>query len=85
VVPQGVDKGKGLAWLADHLGIPQASVMAVGDQENDLAMVRWAGIGVAMGNAIPALQRAADWVAPPLDEEGAAAALERFILREAKP
>lgn len=82
VVPQGVDKGTGLAWLADYLGIPQASVMAVGDQENDLPMVRWAGIGVALGNATPALQRAADWVAPPLDEEGAAAALERFVLRE---
>ncbi len=80
VVPQNVDKGRGLAWLARHLNVEQAETMAVGDQENDVAMVAWGGVGVAMGNAVPAVQAVADWIAPPLSEHGAAVALERFVL-----
>ncbi|MBN1921286.1 MAG: HAD family phosphatase [Anaerolineae bacterium] len=80
VVPLGVDKGTGLAWLAQHLGIPREQVMAVGDHENDIPMIQWAGVGVAMGNATAHLQSAADWIAPPLEEDGVAAALERFVL-----
>ncbi|HOV49081.1 MAG: HAD family phosphatase [Anaerolineae bacterium] len=83
VVPQGVDKGAGLAWLAAHLGIPREEVLAVGDHENDIPMVQWAGVGVAMGNATPALQAVADWIAPSVAEDGAAAALERFVLEMA--
>jgi hypothetical protein len=80
VVPLNVDKGRALAWLADHLGIRQADVLAVGDQQNDLPMIRWAGLGVAMGNAVEAAKAVADWVAPHVDEDGAAVALERFAL-----
>ncbi len=82
VVPLGATKGMALAWLASHLEIPQSEVMAVGDQENDLSMVAWAGVGVAMGNATPQVQTAADWVAPPLSADGAAIAIERFILHD---
>lgn len=85
VVPLGVDKGCGLAWLADHLNVQRSATMAVGDQENDIAMVEWAGVGVAMGNAVPAVQAVADWIAPPLDEHGAAVALRRFVLEETQP
>ncbi len=81
VGPQNANKGTGLAWLAAQLGIPRVSVMAAGDQENDLAMVQWAGVGVAMGNAAPKVKQAAAWVAPPIEEDGAAVALERFALR----
>ncbi|MCP4536384.1 MAG: HAD hydrolase family protein [Chloroflexi bacterium] len=49
---------------------PQAQVMAVGDQDND----------IAMGNGSPAVKAVADWVAPPLSEDGAAVAIERFVL-----
>lgn len=80
VVPLGATKGAALAWLASHLGISQSAVMAVGDQENDLSMVAWAGVGVAMGNATPQVQAAADWIAPPLSEDGAAGAIKRFVL-----
>jgi hypothetical protein len=80
VVPKGVDKATGLAWLAEHLEIPREAVMAVGDQENDLPMVEWAGLGVAMGNAVEPVREVADWVAPPVQEDGAAVALERFVL-----
>ena len=83
VVPKGVDKGTALAWLAQHFDIPQSDVLAAGDQGNDLAMVEWAGTGVAIGNAIPAVKEAATWIAPSVAEDGAVAILERFILNEA--
>jgi len=79
--PLGVSKGDALARLTRHLGLEQQQVLAVGDQDNDLQMVRWAGIGVAMGNATAAVKAAADWVAPPVAEDGAAVAIERFVLR----
>ncbi len=78
VVPAGVDKGRGLAWLAASLGIPREAVMAIGDRENDLPMLRWAGLGVAMGNAPAQVKAAAEWIAPPLVEEGAAVAIRRL-------
>jgi hypothetical protein len=78
--PAGVSKGNALRRLAEHLGIPAADVLAVGDQDNDISMLAWAGVGVAMGNAPDALKAIAAWVAPPLTEDGAAAAIERFVL-----
>lgn len=85
--PLNVDKGTGLAWLAGRLGVPQSQVMAVGDQDNDAPMVAWAGVGVAMGNGSPACKAVADWIAPTLAEDGAAVAIEQFILdvREGTP
>ncbi len=79
-IPAGVSKGAALAWLAGHLGVPQPAVMAVGDSDNDVSMVSWAGIGVAMGGARASVLDVADWVAPPLDVHGVASALERFVL-----
>jgi len=70
----------GLAWLAEHLSVPQSQVMAVGDQDNDAPMVAWAGLGVAMGNGSVPCKAAADWIAPPISKDGAAAAIERFAL-----
>ncbi len=70
--PPGVNKGAGLVWLADYLGVGQAQVMAVGDHDNDVPMLEWAGLGVAVGNASPACRAVADWIAPPLEEDGAA-------------
>jgi len=78
--PQGVSKGDALRRLAAHLDVPQAEVMAVGDQGNDATMIAWAGVGVVMGDGSPVVQAVADWVAPPLAEDGAAVAIERFIL-----
>lgn len=78
--PPGLDKGTGLAWLADYLHIPQAAVMAVGDNDNDVPMLRWAGVGVALDNASPAARAAADWIAPSVADDGAAVALETYGL-----
>jgi len=79
--PLGTSKGQGLARLAEHLGVPQQEVMAIGDQDNDIEMVAWAGLGVAMGNATPSVKASADYIAPSVEEDGAAEAIERFVLR----
>lgn len=78
--PQGVDKGNALRRLAEHLGVSQAQVMAIGDQSNDVSMLAWAGLGVAMASGSEAARAAADWIAPPLSADGAAVAIERFLL-----
>jgi Cof subfamily protein (haloacid dehalogenase superfamily) len=80
VMPPEITKGRALAWLADSWGVPSAQVIAVGDAENDVPMIEWAGLGVAMGQAPAHVQAAADWVAPTVDEDGVAAVVNRFIL-----
>ena len=77
--PLGVNKGNALRRLAAELDVPQEQVMAIGDQDNDVAMIAWAGLGVALGSGSKAALDAADWVAPPLADHGAAAAIERFL------
>jgi Cof subfamily protein (haloacid dehalogenase superfamily) len=76
----GVSKGRALAELAQQLGIPQAAVVAIGDQENDLEMVAWAGLGLAMGNAIPALKAIANQTIPSIDDAGVAWAIKHLLL-----
>ncbi len=55
VCAAGITKGTGLAAVAERFGVAQDEVMAVGDNHNDLCMLRWAGTGVIMGNAEPEL------------------------------
>jgi Cof subfamily protein (haloacid dehalogenase superfamily) len=83
--PRGVSKANGLRRLAAHLSIRRREVMAIGDQDNDAEMIAWAGVGVAMGNGSSAAKAAADWVAPSVSEDGAAAAIARFVLEELGP
>jgi Cof subfamily protein (haloacid dehalogenase superfamily) len=78
----GVSKGGALARLAAHLGASRSGTMAVGDQDNDVSMIAWAGLGVAMGNGSPAAKAAADVIAPSLEADGAAWAIERYVLGE---
>jgi hydroxymethylpyrimidine pyrophosphatase-like HAD family hydrolase len=61
--------------------VPREQVIACGDSGNDLSMVQWAGLGVAMANATPEVLAAADWVAPSVHEDGVATVIERFIIR----
>jgi hypothetical protein len=76
----GISKGAALATLAGDLGVTQAETVAIGDQENDLPMIEWAGLGIAMGNAIPAVKALAQAVAPPVTEAGAAYAIRTYVL-----
>jgi hypothetical protein len=75
------NKGEAVRFLAeDLLDLHPDQVMAIGDNFNDLEMIRYVGLGVAMGDAPTAVQAAADWVAPGVEADGVAAALERFLL-----
>lgn len=78
----GVNKGAALAELARQLGIPMSQVMAIGDNDNDVPMLRAAGIGVAMGNATEAARAAADYITLPFDRFGVAAAIRALVLGE---
>ena len=79
-IPLGVSKGHALARLADHLGLLLEETIGIGDNDNDLELVERAGLGVAMGNASPAVRAAADYIASPVDEEGVVEVIERFVL-----
>lgn len=73
-------KAQALELIAAHYGIKRSEVMAIGDSFNDLDMIKWAGWGVAMGNAVEAVKAAADFVTFSNDEEGVTEALNRFVL-----
>lgn len=74
-------KGPSLQRLAEHLGIDRANVMAIGDQENDLTMLQFAGTSVAMGNAIDAVKAVARFETTTNSDDGVAKAIERFVLQ----
>ena len=75
-------KGKMLETLCRMVEIPMSSVMALGDSENDLSMLKAAGLGVAMGNAKDAVRQAADAVTLTNEQGGAAEAIRKYILDE---
>ncbi len=73
-------KGKGILRLASYLEISQSQTMAFGDGENDISMIEEAGIGIAMANSIESLKKKADYITKSNDEDGVAAAIEKFVL-----
>ncbi|KGF73392.1 hydrolase [Neosynechococcus sphagnicola sy1] len=76
-----VNKGTAVRYLAEELlGIQPQHVMAVGDNWNDLEMLTYAGMGIAMGSAPLSVQSVAQWVAPTVEEDGVAAAIKTFLL-----
>lgn len=80
VMPRGVSKASGIEEVTGPLGIVDADVIAFGDMPNDVPMLRWAGHGVAMGNAHPAAVAAADEVTASNGDDGLARVLERWWL-----
>ena len=76
-----VNKGAAVRYIAEELlGLQKTNVMTVGDNFNDVEMLQYAGIGVAMGNAPTQVQAIANWVAPDVEQDGVAAAIENFLL-----
>ncbi|CAM9280514.1 unnamed protein product [Pylaiella littoralis] len=84
VLPPGASKGHGVEVLLKHLGIDPQHLMALGDAENDVEMLRLAGVGVCVGNASPPAKAAARYVAPTNADDGSAVAMEQ-LLRNKKP
>lgn len=79
IVPLGISKATGIEELAEPQGITAAEVVAFGDMPNDIPMLNWAGLGVAMGNAHPEALAAADEVTSPNSDDGLARVLERWF------
>ena len=75
---RGIDKGTGMAEFATHFGFAHDETMAFGDSGNDVAMLRAAGVGVAMGNACDEALNAADYITASVDDDGIRKALEHF-------
>ena len=75
-------KGAALSWLAEYLGFTMENVMAIGDGDNDGAMIRMAGLGVAMENALDSIKEAADVITSSNDEDGVAVAIEKWAIKK---
>lgn len=75
----GIDKGHALAGALPKLGIDASEVVAFGDGQNDISMITWAGLGVAMDNAIDETKATADMVTASNNEDGIALALEKIL------
>lgn len=79
IAPPGVSKAWGARVLAQRLGVAPEEVAAIGDARNDIELVAWAGVGVAMGNADPLLKAQADAVARDHGQDGAADLFEAIL------
>ena len=79
IVREGVDKGRAIEALARELGVARGEVMAFGDGQNDAPMIRWAGLGVAVENAVDECRRAAARIAPKNTADGVAQVVEQML------
>ncbi len=79
VFAPGVDKWHGLSWIAQRLNIPTEQVAVIGDEINDVAMLRAAGCAIAMGNAVDAAKQHASYVTRPNHEHGVAHAIDQIL------
>lgn len=80
VLPKNVDKGHAMRIVGEKLGLNKHQIMGIGDQENDLSLVEQAGFGVAMGNAIPKVKEAADYITKTNNENGVSHVIRKFVL-----
>lgn len=80
VLPVGASKGAGFVNLLDDIGVSREHAMAIGDGENDLEMIKTAGLGVAVANSVPAMIRVADEIVCGHDDAAVADAIRQFVL-----
>ena len=80
IMPKDIDKASSLERLCLQLGLERAEIAACGDGLNDISMIQYAGLGIAMANAQEAVKRVCDFVTKSNEEEGVAYAIDRFIL-----
>lgn len=81
ILAPNVDKGEALAWLAKRLGVNPRRVLAIGDAPNDVPMLQWAGLGLAMASGWPQAIAASDALAPGNDADGLAVAIQQYVLQ----
>ena len=82
LVPQGIDKALSLAVLLKKIGIAREEVIAMGDGYNDLSMIQFAGLGIAMGNAQEPVKKAANYITLSNEEDGVAEAIDKFCSQQ---
>lgn len=82
IIHKDVSKSNGIALLAKELGIKQSEVMAIGDEENDISMIEYAGMGVVMENGNDTVKKLAQFITKSNEEDGVAYAVEKFVLRD---
>ena len=80
VLPKGIDKAQSLERLLQHLGMTKEEMIACGDGYNDLTMIQYAGLGVAMENAVLPVRKAADYITASNNEDGVGLVVEKFML-----
>ena len=81
ISPKGDDKGTALKYIADYFGIDLSSTVAIGDNLNDMPMIKIASVGVAVGNAVDELKTAADYVSASNNDDAVAEIIEKFGFR----
>ncbi|WP_238882211.1 Cof-type HAD-IIB family hydrolase [Clostridium sp. YIM B02551] len=81
---RGCNKASGLEKLGEYLGIAKEEVIAIGDADNDVEMIEYAGLGVVMGNAKEEIKSIADFITKSNEEDGVAFVIEKFIVDLAK-
>ena len=81
-MPKGIDKGTGVSHLADILELTKDQVMVIGDEENDLAMLKWAGTSVVMENGRSDVKEFADYITDSNENDGVAKAIDHFVFFE---
>lgn len=80
ITRKGVSKGKAVAMLAALYNLQREEIIAIGDSANDISMIEYAGLGIAMGNALASVKQCADYITDSNDEDGVANAINRFVL-----
>lgn len=80
IAAQNINKGTSVEWLVNHLGMDRANVVCCGDGYNDIPMIRYAGVGVAMANAKEVVRQAADVTAGSNNEDGLVSVIEQYFL-----
>ena len=80
VLPRGIDKAQSLERLLSHIGLSREQMIACGDGYNDLTMIQYAGLGVAMENAVLPVRKAADFITYSNNDDGVAHVAEKFML-----
>lgn len=80
VMAKGVSKGKAVEFLANYYNIKREEIICIGDNENDLSMIDYAGLGVAMGNSVEEVKSRANYITTSNNADGVAKVIEKFIL-----
>jgi Cof subfamily protein (haloacid dehalogenase superfamily) len=82
ITRKGVSKGSGMKILSEYFNIKRDEIIAIGDSGNDVSMIEFAGLGVAMGNAMEQAKQVADYVTDTNDNDGVAKVIDKFVLED---